>query len=193
MGRGILLLGLVVFIAVHSVSIFNEAWRNRMVDKIGEWPWKGLYSLVAFTGLMLIVWGYDLARQDPWALYSSPIGLRYLAMLLLLPVFPLLLSTYLHGRIQAATRHPMLVATMLWAIAHLLVNGMLADVLLFGAFLVWAVMDSVSMKHRTQPSVLGFPPSKANDSIAVIVGLALYAAFVMGLHSWLIGVPVIGS
>jgi len=187
----VLLLGLVIFFGVHSVSIVNDPWRNRMVAKIGEWPWQGAYALVAIAGFVLIVWGYGLARQEPVVLYTPPAWLHSVAMVLLVPIFPLLLATYLPGRIQAAAQHPMLAATKLWAVAHLLVNGMLADVLLFGVFLVWAVVDRISMKRRTQRPVPSIPPSPANDLIAVVGGLALYAAFVLWLHGLLIGVPLI--
>jgi len=186
----VLLLGLVVFFGVHSVSIVNDSWRDRMAAKIGEWPWKGLYALVSIIGFMLIVWGYGLARHDPVVVYTPPGWLHPVAMVLLVPVFPLLLATYLPGRIQTAAKHPMLAATMLWAFAHLLANGMLADVLLFGAFLVWAVLDRISMKHRTQRPVPSVPPSRANDLVAVVGGLTLYAAFVLWLHGWLIGIPL---
>ncbi len=189
---GIFLLGLVIFFAAHSVSIVNEPWRDRMVAKIGEWPWKGLYSLVAIAGFVLIVWGYGQARVEPVLLYSPPVWLRHVALLLLVPVFPLFLAAYFPGRIQAATKHPMLVATKLWAVAHLLANGMLADVILFGAFLAWAVIDRISMKHRTQRPIPGVPPSKTNDIIVVLAGLALYVAFILWLHTWLIGVSPIG-
>ncbi len=188
---GVLIIGLVTFFAVHSVSIVSEPWREHMVAKMGEVPWKALYSLGAIIGFVLIVWGYGLARYDPVVLYSPPLWMRHVAMLLLVPVFPLLLAAYLPGRIQAATKHPMLAATKLWAVAHLLANGMLADVLLFGSFLAWAVVDRISMKRRTQRPVPGAPPSKANDLIAVFVGLALYVAFVIWLHGWLIGVSLI--
>jgi uncharacterized membrane protein len=114
------------------------------------------------------------------------------ALLLLVFVFPLLLATYLPGRIQATTRHPMLAATKLWAVAHLLANGTLADVVLFGSFLAWAVADRISMKHRVQRPVPGAPPSGLNDVIAVVGGLALYGAFVLWLHAWLIGVSPLG-
>jgi uncharacterized membrane protein len=186
-----LLLGLVIFFGAHSVSIVNDPWRNRMVARMGEWPWKGLYALLSIAGFMLIVWGYGLARQEPVVLYTPPGWLHSVAMVLLIPVFPLLLAAYLPGRIQTATKHPMLAATKLWAVAHLLANGMLADVLLFGVFLVWAVLDRISMKHRTQRPVPSVPPSRANDLIAVVGGLALYAAFVLWLHGGLIGVPLI--
>jgi len=186
----VLLLGLVIFFGGHSVSIVNDPWRGRMVAKMGEWPWKGLYALASLIGFVLIVWGYALARHDPVVVYTPPGWLHPVAMVLLVPVFPLLLATYLPGRIRAAAQHPMLVATKLWAVAHLLANGMLADVLLFGAFLVWAVLDRISMKHRTQRPVPSVPPSRVNDLIAVAGGLALYAAFVLWLHGWLIGIPL---
>ncbi len=189
---GLLILGLIIFFAAHSVSIINEPWRDRVAAKIGEWAWKGLYSLVAVVGLVLIVKGYGLARYYPVLLYTPPVWLRHLAILLLVPVFPLFLAAYFPGRIQAATKHPMLVATKLWAVAHLLANGMLADTLLFGAFLVWAVVDRISLKRRTPQPVPGAPPGKLNDIIVVVVGLGLYVAFVLWLHTWLIGVSPIG-
>ena len=189
----ILVAGLVIFFAVHSVSIFNEPWRDSMVAKLGEWPWKGVYSMAAIVGFMLIVFGYGLARVDPVVLYSPPMWLRHVSLLMLVPVFPLILATYLPGRIQLMTRHPMLVATKLWAVAHLLANGTLSDVLLFGSFLVWAVTDRISMKRRTRHLVPGAPPSRFNDLIAVLFGLVLYAAFVLWLHAWLVGVsPIAG-
>ena len=189
---GVLLLGLVIFFAVHSVSIVNEPWRGRMVATMGEVPWKGVYALFAIAGFALIVWGYGLARYEPIVLYSPPVWLRHVALLLLLPVFPLLLAAYLPGRIQAVTQHPMLVATKLWAVAHLLANGTLADVLLFGAFLIWAVADRISIKHRTPRPIPSAPPSKVNDILAIAAGLALYVAFAVWLHTWLIGVPPMG-
>lgn len=185
------LLGLLLFFGVHSLSIVNDPWRNRMAASMGEWTWKGVYALVSIAGFVLIVWGYGLARQDPVVLYTPPTWLHSVAMVLLIPVFPLLLAAYLPGRIQAAAQHPMLAATQLWAIAHLLANGMLADVLLFGTFLVWAVLDRISMKRRTQRTIPSLPLSRANDLIAVVGGLGLYAAFVLWLHGWLIGIPLI--
>lgn len=189
---GVMITGLILFLAAHSVSIVAEPWRDRMVARLGLLPWQALYSLVVILGFVLIVWGYGLARHEPVVLYAPPAWLRHLVMLLLVPVFPLLLATYLPGRIKTVTKHPMLVATKLWAVAHLLVNGMLADVVLFGAFLAWAVADRISLKRRAPRPVPGAPPSRANDVIAVVGGLALYAAFALFLHTWLIGVSPIG-
>ena len=187
-----LIFGLILFLGVHSLSIVNEPWRDRMVARIGELPWKGVYSILALAGLILIVSGYGAARQDPMVLYVPPLWLRHLAALLMVFAFPILLAAYLPGKIKAATKHPMLVATKLWAVAHLLANGTLADVVLFGGFLAWAVADRISMKHRVQRPIPGAAPSKWNDAIAVVGGLGLYAAFVLGLHQWLFGVSPIG-
>lgn len=186
-----LVLGLLLFLGVHSVSIINDPWRDRMADRMGELPWKGLYSIISIVGVVLIVQGYDAARYDPVVLYTPPDSLRHLALLLLLPVFPLLLAAYLPGRIKAAASHPMLLAVKLWALAHLLANGMLADVLLFGGFLAWAVADRISQKRRTPRPIPGIPESNRNDIIAVAAGLAVYVVFVMWLHRAVIGVPVV--
>ena len=188
----VLILGLLVFLGVHSTGIFAPAWRDRMAARLGEIPWKGLYSAASLVGFVLIVWGYGLARQDPVAIYAPPVWLRHLALLLMVPVFPLLLATYLPGRIQSTVKHPMLSAVKLWAFTHVLVNGNLADLILFGSFLAWAVADRISLKRRTPPPVPGAPPGKANDVIAIVGGLALYGAFVMVLHTWLIGVSPLG-
>jgi len=189
---GILIVGLVLFFAVHSVSIIAEPWRDRMAARLGEKAWQGLYALAALGGLVLIVWGYGMARQEPIVLYVPPLWMRHVTLLLLLPVFPLLLAAYLPGRIQAATQHPMLAATKLWAFAHLLANGTLADILLFGSFLIWAVADRISLRRRIPRPVPGAPPTKSNDLIAVVGGLALYAVFVLWGHAWLFGVSPIG-
>lgn len=187
----LLLLGLLIFFAAHSVSIVAEKWRDGMVEKLGEGAWKGLYAVIAIVGFVLLVKGYGLARQDPIVLYSTPTWLRHGALLLLLPVFPIALSAYLPGRIQSALGHPMLVATEIWAATHLLVNGTLGDVMLFGSFLVWAVADHRSMGRRTPRAIQGAPPSAANDVIAIVVGIGLYIGFLGWLHVWLIGMPVL--
>ena len=188
----LLLTGLALFFAVHSISIGNDPWRERMVQRLGIWTWKGIYSLIALAGLVLMIKGYGPARVDPATLYLPARWLTHLAMLLMLPVFPLLLATYFPGRIKAAVGHPMLLATILWAFSHLLVNGSLADVLLFGAFLAWAFIDLLSATRRTQRPLPGAPESKRNDVIAVIGGLVFYAAFVVWLHAVLLGVPLVG-
>jgi uncharacterized membrane protein len=162
-----------------------------MATRIGEQPWKGVYTLFAVVGFVLIVKGYAAARLDPTVLYAPAPWLRHVAFALLLPVFPLLLATYLPGRIKRAAKHPTLLATKFWALAHLLANGMLADVVLFGAFLAWAVADRISLTRRPARAVPALPGSRANDAIVIVGGLAIYAAFALWLHPLLIGVPVI--
>jgi len=187
----ILVIGLIIFFASHSISIIKHDWRNRMVKLLGIWAWQGIYSLVSIIGFIMIVYGYGLARMEPMVLYTPPNWLHYVTVALMLPVFPLLLATYLPGRIQTTLKHPMLAATKLWAFAHLLANGTLADVLIFAAFLVWAVADRISLKHRVPEPVPVAVRSKLNDVLAIVIGLAIYAAFVLVLHRWLIGVPIL--
>lgn len=185
-----LIVGLVLFLGVHSIEIVSPAFRSRAVARLGEGAYKGIYSLLSIVGFVLLIWGYGVARQNPILVYAPPIWMRHLTLLLMLPVFPLLMAAYLPGRIKAAVKHPMLAAVKLWAFAHLLANGMLADLLLFGGFLIWAVADRISVKRRTVLRPLpGPPPSKFNDVIAVVVGLALYVIFAFWLHTVLIGVP----
>ena len=184
----LLIVGLVIFLGVHSVAIVAPGWRDAQRARLGEGPWKGMFSLASALGLALIVYGYGVARQAPVVLYTPPVWTRHLAALLLLPVFPLLLATYLPGRIKSAAKHPTLLATKLWALAHLLANGNLADVLLFGGFLAWAVADRIAVKRRVVQRVLpAAQPAPMNDVIALVGGLALYAAFVLWAHRWLTG------
>lgn len=185
----LLIIGLVLFLGIHSVSIIVPAWRDQQVAQRGEAAWKGLYAVVSLIGFVLLLYGYGAARQTPIVLYTPPSALRHLGLLLMLPVFPLLLAAYLPGRIKAAAKHPLLVAIKLWALAHLLANGNLADVLLFGGFLAWAVADRISLKRRVARAVPGAPAGAANDVIAVVGGLALYVVFLLWAHRWLIGVP----
>jgi uncharacterized membrane protein len=185
-----LITGLVIFFGVHSIRIVAPGWRDRMLMRLGGGPWKGLYSVAAAVGFVMIVGGYAAARLDPVVLYDPPLWLRHVAMLLMLPVFPLLVATYLPGRIKAAVKHPMLTATKAWALSHLLVNGMLADVLLFGSFLAWAVIDRIAAGKRPQLATSAARPSIRNDVIAVLLGLVLYVAFAFWAHPRWIGVPV---
>jgi uncharacterized membrane protein len=187
----VLVIGLVVFLGIHSISIFAPDFRNRMAARLGAGPWRGVYSLISLVGFVLIVWGYGLARREPVVLYNPPFWTRHVAAVLMLPVFPLFFAPYFPGRIKAALKHPMLVAVKLWAVAHLISNGMLADLLLFGGFLAWAVVDRISYRHRQLRPLKGAPPASRNDAIVVIVGLAIYALFVVWLHLKLIGVQPI--
>src|SRR5204863_342282 len=157
-----------------------------VVARRGEGPWKGLYTVVSIAGFVLLIVGYGAARESPIVLYDPPGWARHATLLLMLPVFPLFIATYLPGRITAAVKHPTLVAVKLWAVAHLLANGTLADVLLFGGFLAWAVADRVSMKRRVQRPLPGAPPRPANDLIAIVAGLVVYGVFVTWGHQWLV-------
>jgi|KBSMisStandDraft_5_1062788.scaffolds.fasta_scaffold569820_2 uncharacterized membrane protein len=191
----VLIIGLVVFLGIHSVSIVAPHWRSATIARVGEKTWKGLYSLAAGVGLALVIVGFGLARRDPVVFYSPPAALRHFSLLLMVPVFPLLLATYFPGRISAAAKHPTLVAVKLWAVAHLLANGTLADLLLFGGFLVWAVADRIAVKRRPaaeKHDVPGAPPGPVNDVIAAVAGLLLYAVFIFGAHRWITGVSPIG-
>ncbi|HUY84607.1 MAG TPA: NnrU family protein [Steroidobacteraceae bacterium] len=188
-----LVLGLCVFFGMHSIAIVAPDWRDRMRGRLGERTWKGLYALISLAGLVLIVHGFALTRAAPVVLYTPPPWMRHVTFLLMLPVFPLLIAAYLPGRIKAASKHPMLAAVKFWAFAHLLMNGRLADVLLFGGFLAWAVADRISLKRR--PAALALrtaPPGRWNDAIAIVVGLALYVFFVGWAHRWLFGVSPLG-
>jgi uncharacterized membrane protein len=183
-----LILGLLLFFGAHSIAIVSPGARDALAAKLGALPWRITYSLVSLAGFVLIVRGFAAARLDPQVIYTPPAFLRYITSLLMLPVFPLLLASSLPGRIKTATKHPMLAATKIWAFAHLLANGTLAGVLLFGGFLAWAVLDRISLGRRP-PKVLPMaPPSKFNDAIAVVAGLVLYGVFVMWAHVRLIGV-----
>ncbi len=183
-----LIVGLILFFGPHSIAVVAPGWRDRAVMHLRERSWKGAYSLLSGAGLVLIVIGFAHARHTPIVLYTSPAWLHDVTWLLMLPVFPLLLAAYLPGRIRTAMRHPMLAAIKLWATAHLLVNGTLADVLLFGSFLIWAVAVRISVKRRVPAPVRGAPPGRYNDLIAVLLGLLLYGLFVWRLHALLIGV-----
>jgi uncharacterized membrane protein len=182
-----LILGLVLFFGIHSVSIVALPLRDNFAAK-SELGWKAFYAIVSLVGIILVVRGYAELRSAPTILYVSPVWLRHVAAVFLLPIFVLFLAPYFPGRITAAIKHPQLVAVKLWSVAHLLVNGTVADVLLFGSFLVWGVADTISMKSRPTRPVLGTRASAANDIVLVVAGLALYAAMVLWLHEVAFGV-----
>lgn len=191
----VLILGLLIFLGVHSVAIASPQGRDALAAKLGEGAWKGLYSVVSIAGFVLLVWGYGQARAEPFVLYTPPAALRWVTAILMVPVFPLLLAPYVPGRIARTLKHPMLAAVKLWAFAHLLSNGTLADVVLFGSFLAWAVADRISFKRRAQRPLKTLPEANRNDIIVVVLGLALYFAFFHYLHVRLIGVspmPIAG-
>jgi uncharacterized membrane protein len=184
-----LILGLVLFLGVHSVAMVAPQLRARAVASWGEGLWKGLYSLVALVGLVLIVRGFAVARVTSTPLYVPPGWLHRVALVLMLPVFPLFFAAYLPGRIQARAKHPLLVAVKTWALAHLLANGLVVDVVLFGSVLLWAGLDRVSIRRRPAlRPVPNLPPGRFNDALAIVAGLLLYLLLIGGLHQRLIGV-----
>lgn len=188
----LLILGLVLFIGMHSASIVADDFRNRMAAK-SELGWKAIYGIVSIIGIVLIVKGYAAARLDTMVLYVPPVWLQHVTMLLLLPVFILFFAPYFPGRIKAVTKHPQLVAVKLWAVGHLLANGTLADVVLFGSFLAWAVIDRISLKRRVERPVPSAPAKGINDVLLVFVGLGVYVIFVLWLHKAWFGVSPIGG
>ena len=189
----LLIIGLALFLGVHCVSIFAEDFRDRMVAK-NERTWKGVYSLFSLIGLALICKGYILAQSTAMLIYMPPVWLRHVMFLLLIPVFVLMLAPYFPGKISRAIPHPQLLAVKIWAVAHLLANGFLADIVLFGAFLAWAVIDRISLEKRRARAAPGMPDTKANDWLLVIIGLGLYLLTMVWLHELLIGVaPVLGT
>ncbi len=187
-----LIIGLALFLGIHSISIVTPGLRARAVAAMGPDRWRGVYSLVSAVGFVLILYGFHLARKAPVVLYTAPAWMQHLAFLLMLPVFPLILAAYLPGRIKTAMKHPMLAAVKFWALAHLLSIGILADTVLFGSFLVWAVFDRLSLTRRPPQPIRTAPPARFNDLIAVVAGLALYAFFVFWAHRWLFGVAPVG-
>ncbi|NEX21442.1 NnrU family protein [Thiorhodococcus mannitoliphagus] len=187
----LLILGLILFLGTHSISIVKPGLRTSVVERFGVPAWQGVYAIFSLVGFVLIVNGYDATRDAPIVLYDPPTWMKHITLLLMLPVFTFLFAAYLPGRIQSAVKHPMLLAVKIWALAHLLANGNLGDVLLFGSFLAWAVADRISLKRRAGPPVQGAPPSKVNDAIAVVGGLVLYVLFIFWLHHALFGVAPI--
>jgi len=190
----LLIAGLVIFLGAHSVRIFADDWRTARIAAMGPLAWKGLYSVVSLAGFVLLVYGYGLSREAPVELWMPPRWTRHLAALLTLPVFILLAAAYVPGtRIKATLRHPMILGVKTWAIAHLLSNGRLADVVLFGAFLLWAVLDFRAARKRDRQQGLAYPAAGiTRDAIVVVVGLAAWAAFALYLHGPLIGVRPFG-
>ena len=190
----LLILGLVLFLGVHSVRIVADGWRTRMLASWGEGRWKGLYSLLSFAGLGLIGWGYSLARQDPVVLWSPPVAMRHAASLLTLAAFILLVAAYVpRNAFKARLHHPMVLSVKVWALAHLLSNGNLADVLLFGGFLLWAVLDFRAARLRDRAQGTAYPSGTlAGTAMTVVLGLVAWAVFAFWGHALLIGVSPMG-
>lgn len=183
----LLILGLVLFLGSHSLRTV-PALHGSLAGRLGETAYRGLVSLAALAGLVLIVWGYRLAQADPAVLWAPPLWGRHLSWTLMAIAFVLLVAAYVPGRIRAAVRHPMLAAVMVWAFAHLLANGTLVALVLFGAFLAWAVWDLVAVRARERAGAVAVTGGPwRNDAISLVVGLALYAVVLLWAHEWLFG------
>jgi uncharacterized membrane protein len=186
----VLIFGLVVFLGMHSLRIFVPAWRERQVARLGLLPWKGLYSAVSVAGLAAIIWGFGLARQHPALLYVPPMWLRHLNALFTLVAFVLLAAAYVpRNRLKARLGHPMLLAVKVWAFGHLLATGMLRDVVLFGAFLAWAIALFAVLRRRDRLAGTVYPAGTLRGDVGVvIVGVLVWVVFAFWLHGALIGV-----
>ncbi|MDB5501694.1 MAG: NnrU family protein [Tardiphaga sp.] len=194
MGLSVMILGLALFLGVHLISTQREL-RSELIARSGESLYKLGYALIAAIGLALIVWGFANYRANGWIdVWTPPHAMRHITVALMLPAVILVVAAYLRGRIYTTVKHPMLTAVKLWAAAHLLSNGDLGSIILFGAFLAWAVVDRISLKRRTDP---GGPPipvgGPGNDAIAVAVGIVAYLALGFAFHPVVIGVPVFGA
>jgi uncharacterized membrane protein len=191
---GLLLLGLAIFLGVHSTRVVADPWRTATIARVGDKPWKAIYSLLSIAGFVLIVVGYGAARQAPAVLYSPPAWTRHLAALLTIPAFVLVAAAYVRfNSIKRAVGHPMVAGVKVWALAHLLANGTLADVLLFGGFLVWAVLSFTAARRRDRAAGTVYPAgTAARNAVTVAIGLGAWAAFAFALHRPLIGVGPFG-
>lgn len=192
----LLVLGLILFLGGHAVSMKRDL-RAGLIARFGDGGYKALYSLVSLLGFVLIIYGFGAYRANGYIpVWEPPAFTRHVAALLNLPIFILVASLYLPGRIKAAARHPMLLAVKIWASAHLVANGDLGSMLLFGSFLAWAVMARISAKRRPEAAAQlaagGAPGFGRNDVIAIAIGLVAYGLFAFWLHPLLIGVSVTG-
>ncbi|MBN8969561.1 MAG: NnrU family protein [Rhizobiales bacterium] len=193
MGFVLLILGLVLFLGVHVLTTRRET-RARLIARLGEGPYKAFYAGVAIIGLALIAKGFSLYRATEWVdLWYPPKAMRHLTLALMLPATILVVAAYVRGRIYEKLKHPMLAGVKLWALAHLLANGDLGSIILFGSVLAWAVYDRVSLKRRADPGSPSIPVGGVgNDVIAVVIGVIAYLALVYAFHPLVIGVPVVG-
>lgn len=191
-----LVLGLVLFLGIHSVRIVAEDWRQQRLNTLGEAAWKGTYSLISVAGFVLLVWGYSVARQSPHVLWVPPVAMRHVASLLTLVAFVLLAAAYVpRNALQQRLKHPMVLSVKVWALAHLLSNGNLADVVLFGSFLLWAVLSFRAAWLRDAAAVMANELSHSLTSrtiITVAVGTLAWGVFAFWAHGALIGVRPFG-
>ena len=181
----LLILGLVLFLGVHSVRIVSDDLRTAQIVRLGENGWKGLYSLASVAGLVLIVWGFGQARLQPLVLWATPPWLMHIAALLTLPAFVLVAAAYVPGNgIKARLHHPMVLGVKVWAFAHLLANNTLAEVLLFGSFLVWAALSFRAARARDRAAATQYVPGRASRTLAtIVVGVVAWAVVAFWAHA----------
>ncbi len=186
----ILVVGLLIFLGVHSVRIFADDWRTRSVARLGEKPWKGLYSVVSLIGFVLLVWGYALARQQPVVLWQPPLMMKHLNSLFTLLAFILVVAAYVpRNHIKATLHHPMVLGVKLWAFGHLLATAKLADMVLFGAFLLWAILSFRAARQRDRALGTRYAAgSVAGTMVTLVLGALGWAAFAFWLHAAWIGI-----
>ena len=186
----VLVIGLLIFLGVHSVRIFADDWRTRSVARLGEKPWKGLYSVVSLIGFVLIVWGYALARQQPVLLWQPPLMMKHLNSLFTLLAFILVVAAYVpRNHIKATLHHPMVLGVKLWAFGHLLATAKLADMVLFGAFLLWAILSFRAARQRDRALGTRYAAgSVAGTMVTLVLGALGWAAFAFWLHAAWIGI-----
>ena len=189
-----LVLGLILFLGLHSLRMVGEGWRTRVRASAGEATFKGVYSVLSILGFALIVWGFSVARQTPVQLWSPPVAMRHVAALLTLISFILLAAAYVPGNgIKARLHHPMVLGVKAWALAHLLANGNVAHGVLFGSFLVWAIWNFAASRRRDRLTGVTYAPGKgAATMLTVVVGVGAWLVFALFLHGWLIGVRPFG-
>lgn len=191
----VLILGLLIFLGVHSVRIVAEPWRAQTVQRIGANAWKGAYALASIAGFALIVWGYGLARAQPVLLWVPPIWTRHVAALLVLVALVLLVAAYVPGnQIKARLHHPMVLGVKTWAFAHLIANQTLADLLLFGSFMLWSVLSYRAAKARDRADGKVYPPGRLPMTLlTVALGIGAWALFAFWAHGPLFGVRPFGG
>jgi len=190
----ILILGLILFLGVHSTRIVADDWRTSMIARLGPLPWKGLYAATSIVGFVVLVYGYKLARADTVVLWTSPPWMRHVTALLMILAFILFVAAYIpRNWFKARLHHPMILSVKLWAFAHLLSTGVAATVVLAGAFLLWAVLDFRSARQRDRAAGTVYPPGTAvGTAITVAAGLVAWSVFALLLHGPLIGVRPLG-
>jgi uncharacterized membrane protein len=190
----VLILGLLIFLGAHSIRIFAEDWREARIARMGEKRWKSTYSIASVVGLVLIIWGYAIARREPVMLWSPPVWAPHLAAVLTLVAFILFPAANMPGNhFKSLLKHPMVIGVALWAFAHLLANGTLNALVLFGAFLVWALADFAAARRRDRVEHIVYPDGTlSRDVMPVVAGVIAWVVFAFLLHGWLIGVKPLG-